>query len=159
MGPGESAVQSPGPSCLPGASRVHLNRPVSPETRTLLFTSVYSAPRTSGWGLWRGFGNSSIGGMADQPASFNELRGSSARSGSSSPDRCCSKPVGCCMLCLWKAPFQPAEVQVERPCTKQRRPSSLLPLSLRASTMVLIGPPPFTFNLRSLCMKENSLLW
>lgn len=79
MGPRDSAVQSPGPSCLPGGSRVHISRPVFPETRTLLFTHLQE-PRTLfvglpvGWGLWRGFGNSSIGGMADQPASFNELR-------------------------------------------------------------------------------------
>jgi hypothetical protein len=81
MGPGDSAAQSPGSSCLPGGSRVHFTRPASPETRTLLFTQLQE-PRalfvglTVGWGLWGGFGNSSTGGMAGRPVSFIELRGS-----------------------------------------------------------------------------------
>ena len=60
MGPGDSAAQSPGSSCLPGGSRVHFTRPASPETRTLLFTQLQE-PRalfvglTVGWGLWGGF--------------------------------------------------------------------------------------------------------
>lgn len=37
---GESAVWSPVPSGFPGDSQAHLTRPVSPETRTLLFTQL-----------------------------------------------------------------------------------------------------------------------
>lgn len=117
MGPGDSAVQSPGSSCLPGGSQVHLTRPVSSETRTLLFTQLQEpwalfVGLTVGWGLWRGFGNENTGGMSDrQPLTMSKE--DQAREIRQCPDRCCSKLAGT-VLCLRRATLQPAEVQVER---------------------------------------------